>query len=114
MGNNVLAMVIRQGLKLTMIGIAIGLLASWGLTRFLAGNLFGITPTDPLTTVAVVVVMITVAVLAIWVPARRALDSRVFLVSSMTILRAFLLTLCLSSHPALGQNEGRIMRHRLL
>jgi putative ABC transport system permease protein len=70
--HNVLGMVIRQGLKLTLIGIAIGLLASWGLTRFLAGNLFGITPTDPLTTVAVVGVMVAVAMLAIWVPARRA------------------------------------------
>jgi putative ABC transport system permease protein len=72
MNNNVLGMVLRQGLKLTIIGIAIGLLASWGLTRFLAGNLFGITPTDPLTTVAVVAVMVAVALLAMWLPARRA------------------------------------------
>jgi ABC-type antimicrobial peptide transport system permease subunit len=65
-------MVIRQGLKLTVVGIAIGLLASWGLTRFLAGILFGVTPTDPLTYVAVVAVMFVVALLASWVPARRA------------------------------------------
>jgi putative ABC transport system permease protein len=72
LGNNVLGMVIRQGLKLTVVGIAIGLLASWGLTRFLAGILFGVTPTDPLTYVAVVAVMFVVALLASWVPARRA------------------------------------------
>jgi putative ABC transport system permease protein len=72
MGNHVVGMVLRQGLKLTMIGTALGLLISWGLTRFLEAILFGVSPTDPLTCGAVVVVMATVALLAIWVPARRA------------------------------------------
>ncbi len=80
--NNVLSMVIRQGLKLTIIGMAIGLLASWGLTRFLARILFGVTPTDPLTYLVVVLVMFVVALLATWLPARRA--SRI---DPMTALR---------------------------
>ena len=68
----VLGMVMRQGLKLTAIGIAIGLLASWGLTRLVAGMLFGVSPTDPVTFAVVVAVMLVVAVMAIWLPARRA------------------------------------------
>jgi len=68
----VLQMVIRQGLRLAALGTGVGLLAAVGLTRVLRSMLFGVRPTDPLTFVAVPVTLIGVAVLASYIPARRA------------------------------------------
>lgn len=70
--NDVLRMVIAQGLKLATIGIAIGLLAAFGVTRLLRTLIFGITPTDPLTFASVSLLLLIVAVLACYIPARRA------------------------------------------
>jgi putative ABC transport system permease protein len=69
---DVLKLIIRNGLTLTLIGIAIGLAGAMALTRLLETMLFGVTPTDMLTFVAVSVVLIVVALLACYVPARRA------------------------------------------
>jgi putative ABC transport system permease protein len=55
----------------TRVGIALGLVASFGLTRLMATLLFSVSPTDPLTFAAVVVILLGV-VLACWIPARRA------------------------------------------
>jgi predicted permease len=68
----VLRMVLRQGLILTLLGVGIGLAASLGATRLLTSQLFDVTPTDPVTFVVVPILLLTVALLACLVPARRA------------------------------------------
>jgi putative ABC transport system permease protein len=68
----VLKMVISQGIKLALIGVAIGLAGALGLTRFLSGLLYGVKPGDSLTLVAVSVLLIAVALLASYIPARQA------------------------------------------
>jgi predicted permease len=70
----VLRMVLRQGLILTLLGGGIGLAASLGATRLLESQLFGVTPTDPVTFVVAPILLLTVALLAGLVPARRATD----------------------------------------
>ncbi len=69
---DVLKLVIGQGLKLAIFGVAIGVVGALALTRFLASLLYGVKPTDPLTFTAVSLILIAVAVLACYVPARRA------------------------------------------
>jgi predicted permease len=68
----VLRMVLRQGLILILLGIGFGLAASFAATRLLASQLFGITPTDPVTFIAAPILLLIVALLACFVPARRA------------------------------------------
>ncbi|HET9179387.1 MAG TPA: ABC transporter permease [Terriglobia bacterium] len=70
--NDVLRMVIGQGIKLALIGVAIGVAGALALTRFLSSLLFGVKPTDPLTFITVSVVLIAVALAACYIPARRA------------------------------------------
>ena len=69
---DVLALIIRNGMSLILIGVVIGLAGSLALTRLLATMLFGVTPTDTLTFVTVSAVLIFVALLACYIPARRA------------------------------------------
>ena len=69
---NILWLVLRQGLKLAGVGVALGLAGAFALTRFLRGLLFGIDPTDPATLIAISSLLIAVASLACWLPARRA------------------------------------------
>jgi putative ABC transport system permease protein len=69
---DVLKLVLRQGLMLTVTGMAIGLAATFAVTRFLRFLLFGISPTDPLTFAAITLVLGVVALLACYIPARRA------------------------------------------
>jgi putative ABC transport system permease protein len=69
---DVLWMVIGQGLKLALTGVAIGIAGALALTRFLASLLYGVKPTDPLTFVAVSLILIAVALVACYIPARRA------------------------------------------
>jgi putative ABC transport system permease protein len=71
-GRDVLKMVIGQGLKLVLIGTAIGLVASFVLTRLMSSLLFGISATDPMTFITISLVLVGVAVLASYIPARRA------------------------------------------
>jgi predicted permease len=65
-------MVIHQGMRLVLSGVVIGSVAAFGLTRLLAGFLFGVKPSDPVVFVAVPVLMSTVALFAVSLPARRA------------------------------------------
>jgi predicted permease len=69
---DVLSMVVHQGLRLTSIGIGIGLAGAIALTRYIEGMLYDVTPLDPLTYVAVVAFFVAVTSLASYVPARRA------------------------------------------
>jgi predicted permease len=71
-GADVLWLVLRQGLRLVIIGIGIGLLISVATTRVLAAVLFGISPTDPLIFGTITLLLVLVALLACWIPARRA------------------------------------------
>jgi len=68
----VLKMVTGEGIKLALIGVAIGLAGALGLTRFLSGLLYGVKPSDPLTLVAVSALLMAVALLASYIPARQA------------------------------------------
>ena len=69
---DVLKLIIRDGLLLVSIGVAIGLAGAYALTRLMATLLFGVTPTDGLTIGVVSAVLIGVALLACFIPARRA------------------------------------------
>ncbi len=70
--SDVLRMVMGQGLKLALIGVAIGIAGALGLTRFLSSLLYGVKPTDPITFIAVTLILLGVALLACYIPARRA------------------------------------------
>ncbi len=69
---DVLRLVLRQGLTLTLIGVAAGLISAYALTRLMASLLYGVTATDYLTFASVSAVLIAVGVAASYVPARRA------------------------------------------
>jgi putative ABC transport system permease protein len=68
----VLRMVVRDGLRLAVIGLAIGLGLALLATRMLSGLLFGVSPSDPATYVAISVILVGIAILASYIPARRA------------------------------------------
>jgi putative ABC transport system permease protein len=70
--SNVLRMMLGQGLRLAMVGVGLGLLAALAFTRLLKGLLFGISASDPLTFAAIAMLLAGVALLACWIPARRA------------------------------------------
>jgi ABC-type antimicrobial peptide transport system permease subunit len=69
---DLLALVMGQGMLLTLVGLAIGSVAAFALTRLLERFLFGVSPTDPATFVVIPVLLTSVALLACWIPARRA------------------------------------------
>lgn len=68
----VVKLVVAQGIRLTVTGVLIGLGGAWALTRLMETLLFGVTSTDPLTFAAVAVLLAGVALLACYIPARRA------------------------------------------
>jgi ABC-type antimicrobial peptide transport system permease subunit len=70
--SEVLRSILRETLTLVGIGILIGLGVALGLTRLIASQLFGLAPHDPATIVAAVILMIAVALLAGYIPGRRA------------------------------------------
>jgi ABC-type antimicrobial peptide transport system permease subunit len=69
---NVLSLVIRHGMRLALIGVCLGAAAAIALTRVLASLLYEVAPTDPLTFASVAFLLLAVAWLACWLPARRA------------------------------------------
>ncbi len=68
----VLAMVLRQGMTLAVLGILAGIGTAWALSRLIAGYLHGASPTDPLTYASVVMILAAAAALACYIPSRRA------------------------------------------
>ena len=69
---DVLKLVIRQCMKLALIGVGVGLLTSFALTRVMASLLYGVSATDPATFVGVSLLLAVIALLACYIPARRA------------------------------------------
>jgi len=70
---NVLRLVITQGMRLAAVGILLGLFGSLAFTRLMAGMIYGVSSTDPLTFLAVAALVVVVAVAACYIPARRAM-----------------------------------------
>jgi putative ABC transport system permease protein len=81
--SDVVRMVLAEGSKLAMIGVVAGLVASYGATRFIASFLYGVTPTDPITFSMAATMLLIVAMIATYFPARRAAR-----IDPMTALRA--------------------------
>ena len=81
-GGDVQRLVIKTGLRLVLLGIGIGLVASLGISRLIASQLWGVSAHDPLTMVVVPILLLVIGVLACWIPARRATR-----VSPVTALR---------------------------
>lgn len=71
-GADILRLVLKQGVKLSLLGLSLGLLAALFLTRLMKGMLFGVNTTDPLTFAGIALLLALVALLACWIPARRA------------------------------------------
>ena len=70
---DVLGMVIRQGIILALMGVAIGVVVALGITRLITSMIYGVTPYDPVTFVTVAILLVLVAAVACYVPARRAM-----------------------------------------
>jgi putative ABC transport system permease protein len=69
----IMRMILRQGLALALVGAALGLISALLVSHLMAGLLFGVTPTDPLTFVGVTLVLTAVALAASYIPALRAM-----------------------------------------
>jgi putative ABC transport system permease protein len=69
---DVLELVLRQGVLLVAVGLGLGVAGGLALTRFLSSLLYGVKPTDPLTFIAVSLLLLAVALMAVYIPARRA------------------------------------------
>jgi predicted permease len=70
---DVMRLVLMQGIQLTILGLALGLALTFGLTRFIASMLYGVSPTDPMTAMAVGGLLAIISVLACYLPAHRAM-----------------------------------------
>jgi putative ABC transport system permease protein len=70
--SDALMLIMRHGARLTLCGAAVGLLGAWAMMRLLASELYGVSATDPLTFIGVSLLLISVALLACYLPARRA------------------------------------------
>ncbi len=72
MPGRVLALVVGHGMRLAVAGLAIGVALALGVTHFVSGFLYGVSPTDPITFFATIAILAAVTLVATWLPARRA------------------------------------------
>jgi predicted permease len=79
---DILHLVWKQGLRLVIIGVIVGMIAAWSLTRAIAHMFAGVSTNDPLTYISVAILMSGVGLVACWIPARRAM-----LVNPLVVLR---------------------------
>ena len=70
--DDVVAMVLREGARLAIAGVAVGVAGSLALTRLVSGLLYGVAPTDPLSFVFAVIALLAIAMISMYIPARRA------------------------------------------
>ena len=70
---DILRLILGQGTKLTLMGVVVGMIAAIALTRLMSSLLFAVSPIDPLTFASVIVLLTLVALLASYIPARRAM-----------------------------------------
>jgi putative ABC transport system permease protein len=70
---DVLRMVLREGMNITLVGVGIGILAALGLTRLITKMIYGVGAMDPITFAGVAILLTGVALLACYIPARRAM-----------------------------------------
>jgi putative ABC transport system permease protein len=71
-GRDVLRLVLGQGMRLIVVGLGLGLAGAYAATRLMAGLLYGVSATDPLTYAGVALLLAVIALLACYLPARRA------------------------------------------
>jgi len=70
--SDILRLVLREGLVVTLIGLVVGIAGAFGLTRLIANQLYGVTPMDPATITVVSLVLLAIALLGCYIPGRRA------------------------------------------
>ena len=70
---DVLRLILQQGAKLALVGLSVGIIAAFALTRLMASLLYNVSATDPVTFIAVAILLTAVAMLACYIPARRAM-----------------------------------------
>jgi ABC-type antimicrobial peptide transport system permease subunit len=70
--NTIRGLVVLQGMRLTLVGVGVGIAAAFGLTRLISTFLFGVKSSDPAVFVSVPIILAAVALLAVWIPASRA------------------------------------------
>jgi ABC-type antimicrobial peptide transport system permease subunit len=73
-GHAIVTMIVREGVALAAPGLALGVLGALVLTRFMRHMLYGVVPTDPITFVQLSLLVLLIAAVAAWVPARRAVS----------------------------------------
>jgi putative ABC transport system permease protein len=72
-GREIFKLIVGQGMKLALVGVAAGALGALALTRLMSGLLFSVSPADPWTFASIAALLLAVALLACWLPARRAM-----------------------------------------